>query len=637
LYSQIVVYWVIVSSIQYPQLMENIYKVILEETLAGYWDCYLREDKVIYSSAFKNIFGYQDDELTNTTGIWTNLIVPEDRPRMDKCLKQHYESLGKKPFNIDVRYTHKNGSVIWINTTGRVIEWDNGEPVRMVGCHIDISDKKLTEQILEISEETFRNAFEYSPIGMVLVSVEGKFLKVNKSVCSMLGYTANELIEKTFQEITHAEDLEADLALLQKTLNKEMTGYQMEKRYTKKDGSIIWVVLSVGIVRDKAEAPLYFVSQLKDITQRKHAEAVLKESERRWIFASEGSGGGIWDLDLVNNTVFHSKQCLSMIGLEEHEFSNIPGQWTSRVHPDDRDKYVADVYAYINGESDFYSNQHRVMCKDGTYKWVLDRGKVIEFDENNRPARIIGTHTDITEQKQQEQRLRETLEVVSGQNNRLLNFAYIVSHNLRTHASNFKMLMDVLTDPVTNETEKQELSNHLAKVSEQLNETITNLNEVVSIQTNLNIQTAEVNLFNYFNRAIALLANDIKANNVNVENLIPAGCSLIHSPAYLESIIFNLISNAIKYRPVTARPKITLSYFKDTNSREGFTIADNGIGIDLQKHGSDLFGMYKTFNGNRDAKGMGLFITKNQVEALGGKIEVESQLGKGTIFKVYLT
>jgi PAS domain S-box-containing protein len=617
--------------------MENIYKIILEETLAGYWDCYLRENKVIYSSVFKDMFGYADQDLPNNMQTWAALIIPQERQRMDECLQQHYDSHGEKPFNIDVRCRHKSGSIVWINITGRVIEWDNGEPIRMVGCHVDISAKKLTEQTLEISEETFRNAFEYSPIGMVLVSVDGKFLKVNKSICHMLSYTDAELITKTFQEITHPEDLEADLALLQKTLNKEVSGYQMEKRYFKKDGSIIWILLNVGIVRDKAEDPMYFVSQIKDITQRKQAETILKESERRWIFASEGSGGGIWDLDLVNNTVFHSKQCLSMIGLEEHEFSNIPGQWTSRVHPDDRDKYVADVHAYINGQSDFYSNQHRVLCKDGTYKWILDRGKVIEFGANNKPARIIGTHTDITEQKQQEEQLRETLDVISAQNNRLLNFAYIVSHNLRTHSSNFKMIMDVLADPLTSEAEKQELSNHLIKVSEQLNDTISNLNEVVSIQTNLNIQTAELNLLDYFKRAVALLANDIEDCDMEIENLIPPSCSIVHSPAYLESIIFNLISNAIKYRAATARPKITVCYFKDTSGRQGFIIEDNGIGIDLKKNGEDLFGMYKTFNGNRDAKGMGLFITKNQVEALGGKIEVESRLGEGSTFKVYLT
>ena len=617
--------------------MENIYKIILDETLAGYWDYNLREKKVIYSAAFQNLFGYREDELPNTIETWANLIVPEDRRRLYACIKRHFESHGKKPFNINIRYIHKSGTVIWINTTGRVIEWDNDVPIRMVGCHIDITGKKETGQTLAITEETFKNAFEYSPIGMVLVSLKGNFIKVNKSICDMLGYTQDELIRMTFQEITHADDLEADLSLLQKALDGEISAYQMEKRYIKKSGSYIWILLNVALVRDKADIPLYFVSQIKDITELKKAEAILRESERRWIFASEGSGGGIWDLDLVNKTIFHSKQCLSMIGLEEHEFSNQPGQWTTRVHPEDRQKYVGAVRAYINGDTDFYTNQHRVLCKDGTYKWILDRGKVIEYDKNNRPARIIGTHTDITEQKQQEQRLRQTLDVVNGQNNRLLNFAYIVSHNLRTHASNFKMIMDVLADPNTTDDEKGELSGHLTKVSDLLNDTINNLNEVVSIQTNTNIQTSELNLRTYVNRAIELISSEISANNVKINNLIPADYTLIYNPAYLESILFNLVSNAVKYRSVTDTPQITLTHFKDGDSCGGFTIADNGIGINLNKHGNDLFGMYKTFNGNRDAKGMGLFITKNQVEALGGKIEVESQVGRGTTFKVFLS
>ncbi|MES2265234.1 MAG: PAS domain S-box protein [Bacteroidota bacterium] len=616
--------------------MESIYKVILEETFAGYWDCYLQNNVVILSPAFKAMLGYQDHELEDTTATWAKVIVPEDVPRMDACLKEHYDSHGLKPFNIDLRYRHKNGSVVWINTTGRVIEWDNNTPVRMVGCHIDITDKKRTEQTLEISEKTFRNAFEYSPIGVVLVSTEGDFLKVNKSICELLGYTESELLSKRFQDITHPDDLEADLTLLQRTLDKEINSYQMEKRYIKNDGAIIWTLLNVALVRDEDEQPLYFVSQIKDITERKQKEQLLRESERRWIFASEGSGGGIWDLDLVNNTIFHSKQCLSMIGLGEHDFSNLPGQWTSLVHPDDREKYVSDVRDYIAGKTEIYSNQHRVLCKDGTYKWVLDRGKVIEYDKNNKPVRIIGTHTDITEQKHQEQQLREMLNLVSGQNNRLLNFAYIVSHNLRTHASNFKMIMDVVAEPDTSEEEKQELLNHLTRVSDQLNDTITNLNEVVSIQTNVGIQTSEVDLLTYFNQVIALLKNDISLWNIHIDNQIPADKTLVYSPAYLESIILNLVSNAIKYRSVTESPKITVKYFEE-NDKQGFSIADNGIGIDLEKHGDDLFGMYKTFNGNRDARGMGLFITKNQIEAMGGKIEVESKKGEGTTFKVYLT
>ena len=616
--------------------MKNIYKIILEETLAGYWDWHIKENEIILSPAFKAIFGYEDDELPNTTATWKSLIVAGDTARFDKALAAHFESGGNKAFNIDIRYKHKNNAVIWINTTGRVIEWDDEVPVRMVGRHIDITEKKRIEQTLEISEETFRNAFEFSPIGMVLVSIDGKFLKVNKSICDLLGYTATELVEKTFQEITHPDDLEADMTLLQKTLDGKINSYQMEKRYFTKSGSTIWILLHVSLVHNQNSEPLYFVSQVKDITEGKKAEIALRESERRWIFASEGPGGGIWDWDLQNNTVFHSEQCIRMIGFEPHEFNNIPGVWTNRVHPDDKPNYLADISAYINGETAIYSNQHRVLCKDGTYKWILDRGKVIEYDKSGKPARIIGTHTDITEQKQQEERLRHTLDMVTGQNSRLLNFAYIVSHNLRTHSSNFKMIMDIITEPLTTEAEKEELLGHLKKVSEQLNDTITNLNEVVSIQTNVDIQTHEINLHSYFNKAVELLYNDINRWDIEINNRVPVDCTLVYNPAYMESIIFNLLSNAIKYRSLLHQPKIDISYFSTPGGRHGFVITDNGIGIDLNKHGDQLFGMYKTFHGNRDAKGMGLFITKNQVESFGGSIAVTSEAGNGSTFTVFL-
>ncbi|OOQ58962.1 hypothetical protein BC343_30200 [Mucilaginibacter pedocola] len=374
---------------------------------------------------------------------------------------------------------------------------------------------------------------------------------------------------------------------------------------------------------------------MKDITQRKEAEVKLRESERRWAFALEGSGGGLWDWDIKNGTIFHSEQCLRMIGMQDEGFGQKLGEWTSRVHPDDREKYVEDLKKHLRGETDIYENQHRVMCKDGSYKWILDRGKIMETDETGNATRIIGTHTDITEQKQKEEQLRHTLDMVSGQNNRLLNFAYIVSHNLRTHASNFKMIVDVLDDPQTDEEEKAELSGHLGKVADQLNETITNLNEVVSIQTHLDIQTTEINLRHYAEKAIELLSNDIEMWQVTVNNRIPEDNNLTYNPAYMESIMLNLLSNGIKYRSATQAPVINIEAFTE-GGRHGFTVADNGIGIDMKKHGEQLFGMYKTFHGNRDAKGMGLFITKNQIESFGGKIEVVSELGKGTTFKVYL-
>ncbi|TWR29668.1 PAS domain S-box protein [Mucilaginibacter pallidiroseus] len=616
--------------------MDNIHKIILEESLAGHWDWHILANRVYLSPKLKAVFGYEEHELEDFISLWDTIIQPEDKSRLEVHLAECFKSGGKIPFNIDVRYRHKSGSTIWVNTTGRVIEWKGKKPVRMVGCHIDITQRKLDEQQAEIANETLKSAFQYSPIGMVLVSLEGRFMKVNNSICELLGYTEEELLSKTFQEITHPEDLQADLELLDKLLAGEVTTYKMEKRYFTKSGSILWIFLNVSMVVDQARKPLYFVSQIKDITDRKIAEDALRESERRWIFASEGTGGGIWDWDLRTNSVFHSDQCIRMIGFEPHEFDTVPGVWTKRVHPSDREKYVNDVQGYLRGETAMYENQHRVQCKDGSYKWILDRGKVIEYAADGSPARVIGTHTDITEQKQQEEQLRRTLNTVSGQNNRLLNFAYIVSHNLRTHSSNFKMIMDVINDPHTNEREKAEMSAHLLNVSELLNDTINNLNEVVSIQTNIDIQTSEINLRDYFEKAIGLLQNDIKRWNVDIQNNIPAHVNLVYSPAYMESIIFNLISNAIKYRSLTQRPIIIVDYI-EADGKPGFSVADNGIGINLEKYGDQLFGMYKTFNGNSDAKGMGLFITKNQVEACGGNITVSSQPSQGTKFTVRLS
>src|SRR5437868_6860148 len=168
--------------------MDNIYQAILEETLAGYWIWDILQDSLFLSPAFKTMFGYQDHELPSDNKTWKLLIVPEDMLRLDISFERHFQSHGEIPFNAEVRYHHKHGSLVWVNTTGRVIEWDGNKPVRMVGCHIDITQRKITEQEHKISEETFRRAFESSAIGMALVSPEGLLLKANKSLCDMLGF-----------------------------------------------------------------------------------------------------------------------------------------------------------------------------------------------------------------------------------------------------------------------------------------------------------------------------------------------------------------------------------------------------------------------------------------------------------------
>ena len=139
---------------------------------------------------------------------------------------------------------------------------------------VETSRVHIDPQLLE-AEERFRLAFEHAPIGIALVSLEGKFTRVNRALCELLGYSADELVAKTFQEITHPEDLDLDLDNVRQVLAGELRDYEMEKRYIHRDGHIVWVLLSVALVRDSDSVPLYFISQIQDISERKQLEERL--------------------------------------------------------------------------------------------------------------------------------------------------------------------------------------------------------------------------------------------------------------------------------------------------------------------------------------------------------------------------
>ncbi len=383
-----------------------------------------------------------------------------------------------------------------------------------------------------------------------------------------------------------------------------------------KDGSIIWY------------------GYVNDVTERKLAARALIHSEQRWQFALEGSGDGIWDWNIPERKIFVSNKWVEKLGYSKSDDIYNPSFWSAKIHEDDRVQFELALQKYLNGETNIFSNEHRVQCEDGTYKWVLHKGKLIEQTPEGKPMRLIGTHSDITLLKEKEFLLQENIKLISEQNSRLSNFAYIISHNLRTHTGNLEVLIDFIENAESEEERNTEFS-YLKSVSAQLSETIMHLNEVVSIQTDLNQKLSKVNLYTFAEKVRATLRLDIKAKDVKLENNIASDLEINYSPAYLESILYNLVSNSIKYSSPDRKPIITIESYQ-IEDYVVLQITDNGIGINLERFSKDLFGMYKTFHGNKNAKGIGLFITKNQIEAMGGKIDVESIEGEGSMFKVFL-
>jgi signal transduction histidine kinase len=228
---------------------------------------------------------------------------------------------------------------------------------------------------------------------------------------------------------------------------------------------------------------------------------------------------------------------------------------------------------------------------------------------------------------------KEIEKQLNNQNSKLKNFTYIVSHNIRSHSANISGLIQVLKD-CDDDSERQYFTNLLEAGSKKLEETIRNLNEIISIHDNTEGVFVSKNLRNEVERTLDVLSNTIIQNQIKTNILIGEDIYVSAIPSYLDSIILNMLSNAVKYRS-EKRPEITVKA-ETVNNQVKISFIDNGLGIDLVKYGEKLFGMYKTFHNHADSKGLGLFITKAQIEALGCQIEVESEPGKGTTFHVFL-
>ncbi|HET6225717.1 MAG TPA: ATP-binding protein [Bacteroidia bacterium] len=376
------------------------------------------------------------------------------------------------------------------------------------------------------------------------------------------------------------------------------------------------------------------INMLGDELEQTTASKDELETERNLLNEAQAIAKvGNWEFYPLKKQLTGSKEFFRIFELDcvpEEEYYDT----YRKKHPEDDLQRLDELFMNIFKIQDTYTFEHRIICNNGTIRHLSSIMGEVTRDSNNMVVCVKGTTQDITDRKNAEIELNNSFNIVTEQNKRLLNFSYIVSHNLRSHTSNITSLLLLLEEEETKEG-KEHLMNHIRNVSNLLNETMINLNDVVSIQKNINLIIESLSLRSYVDKAIEVLSEQIVLKKVTIENNVSREIVVNYNPAYLESIVLNFISNAIKYSSPERKPVVHIDAFAE-NEFTVFQIKDNGQGIDLKKYGEKLFGMYKTFHGNKDARGIGLFICKNQIETMGGKIEVASELGIGTTFKIYI-
>lgn len=369
-----------------------------------------------------------------------------------------------------------------------------------------------------------------------------------------------------------------------------------------------------------------------DVTERKLFEKNLISSQNRLKRAQEIAHLGNWELSFKTNSARWSDEAYKIYGITSHNFDHTFESWLSFIHPED----LEDVMAIIEkGKANLedYAMYHRIIRPDGSIRYIYSETHY-ELDNNGKPIGVHGISQDITDRRTNEIKLQELLKKSNDQNRWLNNFTHIVSHNIRSHNSNISGIVTLLENS-QDQDERNLLIGMLKNSTDKLGETISNLSNYIVLQTNSDKQYQPINIHEEINKTSSAISQLIKETEAEIINKTDKDLVIQLVPAYIESILLNLITNAIKYRSSDRQPIITISNYK-MNGFQCLKIEDNGMGIDLDRHQDAVFGMFQTFHGNKDAVGFGLFITKNQIEAMDGKIDLESIPGKGTTFSVYL-
>ncbi|MEB3121126.1 MAG: PAS domain S-box protein [Snowella sp.] len=380
-------------------------QLALDAAKMGAWSRSSESHQLIWSDRVQEIFGFVPGTFSGDPETFVAMIHPEDRDCVVQAL-DHTFATGE-PYHLEYRIFRRDGEMRWISVWGTLTEMLSTDERQLIGVIADISDRKQVEEALRISEIRFRNAFDTTAVGICLVSPLGEFLQVNPALCDFWGYSETELVEMNFQDITHPDDLASDLELLQQLLAGEITHYNLEKRYFTKEQALIWGYLSVSLVRSSQGEPLYFVSQIQDITDQKQAEIALQQSEERFrrIFYSRVVGMIFADFQ---GRIIDANDCfLDMIGYNREELETGKIDWLGMTPPEYLAKdYECMEYLIQNGEVEPWEKEY--YRKDGSRIAILI-GAAFLTETNNESICVI---IDISDRKQAEKSLRKSQQFI---------------------------------------------------------------------------------------------------------------------------------------------------------------------------------------------------------------------------------
>src|SRR5882672_9064624 len=347
-------------------------------------------------------FDKTPEELVNWRS--SDAIHPDDLALTIAALTRAIQT--GEPYEREHRLRRADGAYRWFHTRGLALRDKEGRIVRWYLLPIDVDDRRRAEEALRKSEERWRSVFENSAIGVALTDLNGRFLTTNHVFQAMVGYTEEELRAVSFADLAHEDYRQANWALVTELVEGKRRQFQIEKKYRRKDGSLVWVSNNVSLVPGTERVPRFIMALSEDITQRKRAEEKLRRSEADLLDAQRMSRTGSLKIDISSGTVTGSPQVFRIFGVMPGEDTSTPEFWLGRTHPDDQ-KRVRELFdRSITQKTDFDAD-YRIVLPDGAIKYLHSIGHP-SLNESGNLVEFGGTIIDITERKQREEALRRS-------------------------------------------------------------------------------------------------------------------------------------------------------------------------------------------------------------------------------------
>ena len=495
---------------------------------------------------------------------------------------------------------------------------------------VEITKRIQAEKALKESEDRFRAVFEQLAVGVALVNTKtGRYVQINQKYCDFVGYTMPEMLQKSFMDITHDEDIQANVDANMQLIEGYQREFSIEKRYLHKDGSLIWGKLTISPLWKSGEKPETYlhIAIVEDITEHKQAETALRESEQLYRAIGESIDYGIWVCDSEGRNIYASDSFLKLVGLTQEQCSNLG--WGNVLHPDDVGGTIAAWQECVRTGCN-WDIEHRFRGVDGQWYSVLARGVPVR----NAKGKVVcwaGINLDINKLKQVESELKDRTQQLEAANKELESFSYSISHDLKAPLRAIEGFSRML--------KKKYGSDFNEEVIRILDVILTNTEMTGSlIDALLAFSRVQQNIVSLSEIDMDKLANNVwdeihelhqeRELKVKITKLLPG----LGDKILIRQVLYNLLTNAVKFTKDRTPGIIELTSRSETN-RIVYCLKDNGTGFDMAYY-DKLFGVFQRLHSQEEYEGtgIGLAIVQRIIKRHGGQVWAEGKVDKGATF-----